>query len=60
VGELFRLTPQRPPTDNGRAFADAFLARDCKSLEGKPEADTTAWSALARVLLASNELLFVE
>ncbi|MEO2199216.1 MAG: DUF1553 domain-containing protein [bacterium] len=60
VNELFRLILQRPPTDTDRAFADAFLARYRKALEGKSDADTTAWNALARVLLASNEFLFVD
>jgi hypothetical protein len=60
VSELFRLALQRPPTDTDQAFADAFLARYRKALEGKPDADTAAWYALARVLLASNEFLYVD
>ncbi len=60
VNELFGRVLQRPPTDKDREFADAFLIRYRKALDGKPDADATAWSALARVLLASNEFLFVE
>lgn len=60
VNELFRLVLQRSPSDKDREFADAFLARYRKTLGDKPDADTTAWNALARVLLASNEFLFVD
>ncbi len=60
VNELFRRALQRPPTDKDREFADAFLVRYRKALDGKPDADTAAWNALTRVLLASNEFLFVE
>ena len=60
VNELFRRALQRPPTDKDRVFADAFLIRYRKALDGKPDADAAAWAALARVLLASNEFLFVE
>jgi hypothetical protein len=60
VNELFRLALQRPPTDKDRTFADAFLARYRKAPGDKPDADTNAWPALARVLLASNEFLFVD
>ncbi len=60
VNELFRLTLQRPPTDKDREFADAFLLRYRKALEGKPDADTAAWAAFTRVLLASNEFLYLD
>jgi hypothetical protein len=60
VGEVFRIALQRSPTDQDREFADAFLARYRKALVGKPDADTIAWNALARVLLASNEFLHLD
>ncbi len=60
VIELFRLALQRPPTDKDHEFADTFLARYGKMFVDKPDADTAAWNALARVLLASNVFLFVE
>ena len=59
---LFRTTLRRPPTDADRHFAGAFLPKYFTGLSdvppsGRPRA---AWAALARVLLASNEFLFVE
>ncbi|MFO0850584.1 MAG: PSD1 and planctomycete cytochrome C domain-containing protein [Gemmataceae bacterium] len=62
AGELFRLAFQRPPTPGEREFAAAFLSRYRTALAGASQADgeKAAWSALARVLLASNEFLFVE
>jgi hypothetical protein len=60
VSELFRLTLQRPPTGQDRDFADAFLASYPKALGDMPDAGIQAWDALARVLLASNEFLYVD
>jgi hypothetical protein len=60
VNELFRLVLQRAPADKDREFADAFLARYRKALGDKPDADSQVWNALTRVLLASNEFLFVD
>ncbi len=62
VGELFRVALQRAPTAKDREFAAAFLDRYAKSLADAPVAERPklAWAALARVLLASNEFLFVE
>jgi hypothetical protein len=62
LGELFRVALQRPPTAKDRDFATGFLDRYAKSLADAPAADRPklAWAALARVLLASNEFLFVE
>jgi hypothetical protein len=60
AGELFRRVLQRPPTEADREFVSAFLAHYRKALDGKPDADSQAWNALTRVLLASNEFLFVE
>ncbi len=56
LGVLFRAAFQRPPTSADRATAAAFLDRYRRA--GPDE--RAAWSALARVLLASNEFLFVE
>jgi hypothetical protein len=62
LDELFRLALQRPPTKNDREFATAFLRRYAEGLADLPAAGRVkaAWAALARVLLASNEYLFVE
>lgn len=59
---LFRITLQRSTTKKDRDFATAFLDRYIASLSDKPAADRTqdAWAALARILLASNEYLFLE
>jgi hypothetical protein len=53
LGELFRVTLRRPPAAKDRAFAAAFAER-------YGEGPRSTWAALARVLMASNEFLFVE
>ncbi len=62
LDELFRVALQRLPTKKDRDFATAFLDRYATSLTDTPAADRAkvAWAALARILLASNEFLFVE
>ena len=62
IDEMFRLALQRPPTKADRDTATAFLDRYRGSLADVPEADRprAAWAALARVVLAGNEFLFVE
>ncbi|HEY1190045.1 MAG TPA: PSD1 and planctomycete cytochrome C domain-containing protein [Gemmata sp.] len=60
VSALFRTTLQRAPTDRDRAFAAKFLARYKASLGNSAGADRAAWAALGRIVLASNEFLFVE
>jgi hypothetical protein len=62
IDDLFRLALQRPPTKADRDFAAAFLDRYQSHLTDKPESDRAKASraALARILLASNEFLFVE
>jgi mono/diheme cytochrome c family protein len=62
IGELFRIVLQRPPTERDRAFATKFLDRYRAALGTGPGAELTkaSWGALARVVLASNEFLFVE
>jgi hypothetical protein len=59
ITELFRTIFQRPPLQKDSDFAVAFLARYSKATAAKPDA-ADAWNALARVLLASNEFLFVD
>ncbi len=62
VGELFRIALQREPTPEDRAFAARFLGK-YQELQGNSQDARTAkesWSALARIILASNEFLFVE
>lgn len=62
LGELFRLALQREPTKRDREFSEDFLARYQQSLAAQPAANRArlAWAALARILLAGNEFLFVE
>jgi hypothetical protein len=62
LDELFRIALQRPPTSKDRDIAAGFLDRYGKALAGLSDADRAkaAWAALARVILASNEFLFVE
>ena len=57
------LALQRPPTAKDREFAAAFLdalPRRRWPTSPPPDRPKAAWAALARVLLASNEFLFVE
>ena len=62
VDELLRLALQRTPSDRDRTFAATFLDRYRTQLKARPagERDRAAWAALTRVVLASNEFLFVE
>jgi len=55
LDRLFRVVLQRSPTAADRAFAAGFLERYRRTAD-----DRAAWAALARVLLASNEFLFVD
>ena len=54
----------RPPTAEEVGRAIAFLAEYQSQLsnqnQGKPEARTQAWQALCRVLLSSNEFVYVD
>ena len=62
LDELYRLVYQRSPTPKDREIATAFLTRYRASLsEPAPAARTqAAWSALARVLLGSNEFRYLD
>jgi len=62
LDELFRLTFQRAPTAKDREVAIAFLARYEAALSDGTPAERTkaAWAALARILLASNEFLYLD
>jgi hypothetical protein len=61
LATLFHLALQREPTPDDRQFADQFLVGYQASLGAPPaEIGKPAWSALVRVILASNEFLFVE
>ncbi|MCE9561424.1 MAG: PSD1 and planctomycete cytochrome C domain-containing protein [Planctomycetes bacterium] len=61
LDELFRITLLRPPTAKDRTTADAFLTSYAAQLS-EPVADRPkiAWAALTRVLLASNEFLYLD
>ncbi|MFM7149470.1 MAG: DUF1553 domain-containing protein, partial [Gemmataceae bacterium] len=62
VDELFQLALQRQPAGRDREFVGAFLSRYQKNLMDRPSPDRErlAWNALARIILASNEFLYVE
>jgi mono/diheme cytochrome c family protein len=62
VTELFQLAFQREPTQRDREFALSLLERYQKSLSthSSDQRRKAAWAALARILLASNEFLYVE
>ncbi len=57
LAELFRIAFQREPAPRDREFAAGFRNRYAA---GQPDRTGPAWAALARILLASNEFLFVE
>ncbi len=57
--ELFRLALQREPAERDREFAKRFLEQYQKGLTAG-DRPKLAWAALARIVLASNEFLFVE
>ncbi len=62
LDELFRLALQRAPTAKDRTTANAFLAKYNGALTDTPPADRAkvTWAALARVLLAGNEFLYLD
>ena len=62
LNELFRIALQRGPTEKDREFSLGFLEHYAKGLADTPveHRPKRAWSALARIVLASNEFLFVE
>jgi hypothetical protein len=59
---LFRLTLQRTPSAAERRFCDRFLARYAASPGDVPAGarPLDGWAALTRVLLASNEFLYLD
>jgi mono/diheme cytochrome c family protein len=62
VNDAFRLIFQRAPTPRDMEAARSFLDRYRAELTTLPPAARTraAWSALARILLASNEFLYLD
>jgi hypothetical protein len=62
AAELFCIALQRRPTEKERAFVGGFLKRYQEALGERRGTPVTiaSWCALARVILASNEFLFVE
>jgi len=62
VATAHRLCFQREPSAAEQAHAGEFLANYRAELSDLPETqrDLAAWSAYARTLLASNELLYLD
>jgi hypothetical protein len=62
LSELFRVTLQREPSQWDREFAVGFLERYQTGQSDRPAVDRPrlAWAAITRIILASNEFLFVE
>jgi len=62
VGELYGTTLGRAPQQAETARALSFVERYQASLEGGdvPAREASAWQALCRVILSSNEFLYVE
>ena len=59
---LFRIVFQRSPTAGEQESATAFLASYLSAITDIPETDQSlaAWSALSRVLLSSNEFVYLD
>ena len=62
LSSLLRIVLLRAPTDREHASAAAFLANYRAEVAGASAPDQTlaVWSALSRVLLASNEFLYLD
>ncbi len=62
LNTLYRIVFQRPPSDVDRQTAAVFLARYEVELADRRPAERAreSWSALARVLLSSNEFLHLD
>jgi len=62
LDELYRIVFQRTPESRERDAALAFLSNYTSVLADTPAADRplAAWSAFARVLLSSNEFLYLD
>jgi hypothetical protein len=62
LDELFRLALQRRPTARDREIAAKFLTAYTASLADSRAGERTkaAWAALARIVLAGNEFLYVD
>ncbi|MBL9124224.1 MAG: DUF1553 domain-containing protein [Planctomycetaceae bacterium] len=62
VGELYGMTLGRAPQQAETARALSFVGRYQASLESgdAPAREASAWQALCRVILSSNEFLYVE
>ena len=62
MSSLLRIVLLRAPTDREHASAAAFLANYRAEVAGASAPDQTlaVWSALSRVLLASNEFLYLD
>jgi hypothetical protein len=62
LDRAYRLLFARPPRDDERAAASRFLTEYVASLTDQPEADRPrlAWGAWLRVLMSSNEFIYVD
>ncbi|WP_029629745.1 PSD1 and planctomycete cytochrome C domain-containing protein [Zavarzinella formosa] len=61
-GELCRIVFQRTPTANEIEMATNFLAAHAKTVAGQSpaEREKAGWATLVRIVLASNEFLYLE
>ncbi len=62
LNELFRIVFQRLPTESERDAATAFLIKYREAIAETPAADQplALWSACSRVLLSSNQFLYLD
>ena len=62
LNELFRVVFQRSPSATERETAKRFLAEYLAAISDVPATDQprTAWSAYARIVLSSNEFLYLD
>jgi hypothetical protein len=64
LNALFRIVFQRDPSDRDRSFVAGFMDRYQKlspaGANDSASAERLAWAALARIVMASNEFLFLE
>jgi hypothetical protein len=62
LNELFRIVFQRLPSEGERNAATTFLTKYREATADTPAADQplAVWSACSRVLLSSNQFLYLD